>query len=155
MGMDVFGKAPTHKLGEYFRSNVWYWHPLWRYCEELAPDIIPRENLGHLNDGWGLDARDALALACRLATELAFGRTAQYELDDRARRAAIPLDTCTICGGTGRRAEPPQIGPGHLHCNGCDGAGEVPNFAANYVFSTEVVGNFALFLQYSGGFEIL
>jgi hypothetical protein len=44
MGMDVFGKAPTRKVGEYFRSNVWYWHPLWHYCEEIAPDIIPSDN---------------------------------------------------------------------------------------------------------------
>jgi hypothetical protein len=154
MGMDVFGKAPTRKVGEYFRSNVWYWHPLWHYCEEIAPDIIPSDNLGHSNDGWGLDARGARALADRLAHELASGRTATYERAYQAEVAALPSETCSICGGIGRRAEPPQIGPGPLHCNACDGTGSTPHLATHYHFSTEVLGEFELFLRHCGGFEI-
>ena len=38
MGMDVYGRAPTSESGEYFRANVWSWHPIWNYCEVLAPD---------------------------------------------------------------------------------------------------------------------
>jgi hypothetical protein len=28
MGFDVYGKAPTAREGEYFRRNIWGWHPL-------------------------------------------------------------------------------------------------------------------------------
>lgn len=51
MGMDVIGQSPVSERGEYFRNNVWWWHPLWEYCERLAPDLIPSDNLGHYNDG--------------------------------------------------------------------------------------------------------
>ncbi|WP_124625771.1 hypothetical protein [Burkholderia sp. Bp9012] len=155
MGMDVFGKAPTSKVGRYFRSNVWCWHPLWRYCEKIAPDIIPRNNLGHSNDGWGLDARGASALAERLARALASGETAQYERAHEAALAALPLVPCTICGGTGNRAEPPHVGPGPLHCNGCDGEGRTPHFSTYYHFSTEFLGKFEMFLRHCGGFKII
>ena len=39
MGMDVYGKNQTSEKGSYFRNNVWWWRPLWNYCEELHGDI--------------------------------------------------------------------------------------------------------------------
>ena len=35
MGMDVYGIAPEKEWGEYFRSNVWWWRPLWDYTAEI------------------------------------------------------------------------------------------------------------------------
>lgn len=155
MGMDVFGKAPTRKEGEYFGSPVSSWRPLWHFCEMIAPDIIPHNNLGHSNEGWGLNARGASALAKRLARALAAGDAAQYERAHEAALAALPLVPCTTCDGTGKRAEPPQTGPGFLHCNGCDGKGGTPHFITHYHFSTELLGEFEMFLRHCGGFKIL
>ena len=28
MGMDVYGRRPKSERGEYFRNNIWWWHPL-------------------------------------------------------------------------------------------------------------------------------
>ena len=39
MGMDVYGRKPKNETGEYFRRNVWGWHPLWEYCCEANPEI--------------------------------------------------------------------------------------------------------------------
>ena len=39
MGMDMYGRKPTGERGEYFRNNVWWWHPLADYCIMIAPDI--------------------------------------------------------------------------------------------------------------------
>ena len=154
MGMDVFGKAPTSEEGKYFRNNVWWWHPLWSYCEEIAPELIPEDNPGHFNDGWGLDAEGAIALADRLAGELASGATAEYARQYQARLEALPPQTCTTCGGTGKRAEPPNIGPGSMPCNGCDGSGKVLSMETHYPFSEENVREFEAFLRGCGGFEI-
>ena len=55
MGMDVYGRNPTTKQGEYFRNNVWWWHPLADYCTSVAPDITAQCNSWHHNDGDGLD----------------------------------------------------------------------------------------------------
>ncbi len=64
------------------------------------------------------------------------------------------MEPCTICGATGKRAEPPQTGPGTLPSNGCDSSGRVLNFATHYPFDLENVREFARFLRASGGFEI-
>ncbi|MCE4369721.1 hypothetical protein [Xanthomonas hortorum] len=154
MGMDVYGKAPVSERGTYFRNNVWWWHPLWRYCEEMAPDLIPDDNLGHSNDGWGLDGEEAVALADRLAAALASGATGRYAKRYQETLDALPLEPCTICDASGHRAEPPQTGPGPRLCNGCNGTGKVPNFATHYPFSAENVREFEAFLRDSGGFSI-
>lgn len=154
MGMDVFGKSPRSEQGQYFRNNVWWWHPLWEYCERLAPDLIPSNNLGHSNDGWGLGARASRALADRLREALDAGETETYSQQYAKFLAALPDKLCEICGGTGKRVEPPNIGPGDLPCNGCDGTGHTQNFARNYPFSVENVREFEAFLRECGGFKI-
>lgn len=80
MGMDVTGKAPTSERGEYFRNNVWWWHPLWDYCCEVAPEIIDSQlaRAGHFNDGSGLDADGASRLAAILRVKIAHGEVAEY-----------------------------------------------------------------------------
>jgi hypothetical protein len=100
MSMDVIGKSPASEQGRCFSSNVWWWHPLWLYCREIAPDLIPADNSGHSNDSWGLDEHAARVLADHLAGALASGETQGFEegyratskrfLSNRARPAAAP-----------------------------------------------------------------
>ena len=54
MGMDVYGREPENEKGEYFRNNVWWWHPLWMYVEETFPEIAKLVPNAHSNDGDGL-----------------------------------------------------------------------------------------------------
>lgn len=154
MGMDVIGRSPISETGRYFRNNVWWWRPLWQYCELVAPDVIPKGNLGHSNDGWGLGHRASVALAARLDSAIREGHTAAYEQARQEYLASLPLTPCDICGATGKRATPPAIGPGELPCNGCGGTGSQPNFETNYPFSVENVRKFAAFLRDCGGFRI-
>ena len=35
MGMDVHGRKPTTEAGEYFRANIWSWHPIHQLCETV------------------------------------------------------------------------------------------------------------------------
>jgi hypothetical protein len=154
MGMDIYGNAPRSETGRYFRNNVWWWRPLWEYCENVAADIIPADNLGHSNDGWGLDDAGALALAERLRYATEQGHTRAYAGLYRARLSSLSPEPCDICGATGHRANPPQTGPGTLVCNACHGKGAVPHFATHYPFSEENVQEFAAFLRECGGFRI-
>jgi hypothetical protein len=154
MGMDVFGKEPRTEKGAYFRNNVWAWHPLWSYCEEIAPDIAGRVECGHSNDGDGLDAADAEELAQRLQAEVDSGATARYATERQAALEALPDEECSICSGTGKRRKPPQTGPGRTPCNGCDGTGKVRPFATHYPFDVENVQEFVEFLRDCGGFAI-
>ena len=78
MGMDVYGRKPTGKHGQYFRGQWAAWHDLARYCNMIAPDICAPCKLWHYNDGDGLDALGAAALADALRTEVVAGRAAVY-----------------------------------------------------------------------------
>ncbi len=165
MGMDVYGKDPSNETGRYFRNNVWWWHPLWSYCEHIAPHLIPEDNGGHFNDGWGLDAVGATALAERLREELDAGRCAKFATNYQRDLEALPREHCTTCDGSGLRADVPSFRRKLLErfnsrtkqksrCSSCDGLGTIAPWAANYPFSAENVAEFASFLEASGGFEI-
>jgi hypothetical protein len=153
--MDVKGKKPTTEAGEYFRNSVWWWRPLWDYCEQVAPEICSKVKLGQSNDGDGLDARDSLRLAAILRQEIASGATAAFGRYFREEVLALPPEeSCEICGGTGKRRPPPEAGPGTEWCNACLGKGKSQNQATRYAFTAGNVQDFAEFLEGCGGFEI-
>jgi hypothetical protein len=167
MGMDVYGKS-----GNYFRNNVWWWHPLADYILEIAPDVAANCKHWHTNDGDGLSADNAARLADILEAEIASGRTAEYAALREASIEALPDEQCQWCEGTGIRTD--RIGQemrmpqrpipadqvGHPRagqigwCNGCDGVGHVRPFKAHYPFDVGNVKEFAEFCRASEGFEI-
>lgn len=171
MGMDVYGTQPTSKTGEYFRNNVWWWRPLADYVRQIAPEITAACVYWQSNDGDGLDAAGARALADRLQQELSEGRTAAYAAIRAAELAALPDEPCAYCASTGTRTDAVGVRmgmrtrtcpdePGHPRrgevgwCNGCDGRGRVRPSEADYPFSVENVEAFVAFLRDCGGFEI-
>ena len=154
MGMDVSGKKPTTEAGGYFRNNCWWWRPLWEYCEHIAPHLTNKVKYAGSNDGDGLGARDSKKLAELLQAEVDAGKTRVYQLARDAELAAMPDETCWLCGGTGKRAEPPSVGAGVYPCNGCASTGKVRPSACNYPFDVDNVKGFIEFLRGCGGFEI-
>lgn len=171
MGMDVYGKNPLTDEGEYFRNNVWYWRPLWDYCLEMHGDIAGKVEYGHYNDGDGLDSDDALLLGERLLEDVRSGVARAYETRYNARIAAIPMETCRYCDGTGVRSDavgvdmgmPTReleadvasiVGRSHGWCNACRGYGKVESVEASYPFTVENVEEFGNFLVACGGFSI-
>lgn len=152
MGMDVIGKHPVTPTGEYFRNNVWWWRPLWNYCQQVS-DLAAQVD-GHYNDGNGLDEAGAKALAQTLLTELNEGRTSEYAAKYHIELDTMPEVECDLCHGSGH-------GSGERHdenvdgeCNACQGKGTRKHWATMYPFSIDNVREFAEFLQDSGGFEI-
>ena len=154
MGMDVYGRKPKSETGRYFRNNVWWWRPLWIYCEDVAPDLIPKDNGGHSNDGWGLNCSRSLQLAKRLTDLLESGEVKKHEIDYMKMIESIPKENCEICEGTGKRQPPPKRGAGEMECNGCGGTGKRESYQSCYPFSEDNVKEFRDFLLDCGGFKI-
>lgn len=170
MGFDVIGNKAEDEVGGYFRNNVWWWRGLWRYCEQVGEDIIPEDNNGQYNDGWGLDAEASAKLADVLQAEIDSGRCKAYEESYKAHLAAIPDEPCKYCDATGIRTDEvgvrdgldkqPVTTEGHPRfgeigtCNACNGVGHSRPFATAYGFSVENTQEFATFLKNCGGFEI-
>jgi hypothetical protein len=97
MGMDVVGKAPCNETGEYFRNNIWWWHPLADYCQMIAPEITSSCSDWHTNDGDGLDDACARALADALQSEIDSGLTALFARRCNSGLATLPNQPCHAC----------------------------------------------------------
>lgn len=164
MGMDVYGTNPTDTVGEYFRANVWWWHPLADYCLTAHQDLTEGCIHWHSNDGDGLDAAQATRLADALDADLESGRVAAWVEVRDTMLAALPNLTCHLCNGSGVRTDEighrfgydvprdPETGRGG--CNGCGGRGENEHPERSYPFDADIVARFAAFIRHSGGFEI-
>lgn len=170
MGMDVFGKKPVAKVGEYFRRKVWHWHPLANLCQKLAPDICAACEDWHTNRGCGLDADGSAALATRLERLAAAGQIRAYVEQRDGFLAELPDEPCPYCNATGIRDD--EVGrkggqseqiidePGHPRygqkgsCNGCNGRGYKRPDEAYFEVTEEDVSQFVAFLKTCGGFEI-
>jgi len=172
MGMDVYGISPKSEQGEYFRNNVWWWHPLWEYCQKAHPELVGDDPTGgHYNDGYGLDEDGAINLGRSLLLDWENGLATLAERLFHEERAALPPIPCEYCDSTGIRTDgigiklgmPEQelspavaayTGRTHGYCNGCEGVGHLFEHATAYNFSADNVRKFALFLLDSGGFAI-
>lgn len=171
MGMDVYGNNPATEVGEYFRANVWYWHPLWEYCERAFPEYAGKVEHGHTNDGDGLNADDSKALAVAIREALTNGNAQAYSIERNAYLASLERPDCEQCSGTGIRTDEVGVKQGMPErelseveaiaygrtkgwCNGCSGEGKKDAWETNYHFDLEVLAEFADFLDECGGFEI-
>ena len=155
MGMDVYGTKPKNETGEYFRANVWYWHPLWDCLETLHPTICSRCESPHDNSGSGLNAKDSITLSKLLKKDLEKGVIEKYIADYDASIAAIPLEDCKYCEGTGNRNWPQDDGTVTTQqCNSCNGTLKVVAHVAWYHMSLDLMKEFQQFLENCGGFQI-
>lgn len=170
MGMDVYGRQPTTEKGKYFRNNIWWWRPLADMCLVMAPDICAPCTHWQSNDGDGLDADGAKALADVLEQRLKDGTVARYIAERDAYLEALPDEACQLCNGSGVRRDKlaEEAGmlkrvinePGHPRdgqvgwCNSCDGVGHKRPFETHYPADVENVEEFVGFLKDCGGFDI-
>jgi len=155
MGMDVYGQKPNNEQGEYFRSNVWYWHPLWDCLEELHPTICQKVESPHDNSGDGLNATNSLALSKLLKKDLDNGIIEEYIKQYDARLEALPLEDCHFCEGKGNRDWDQEDGSVLTKlCNACNGTLKVKNFICHYRMDLDLMKEFQVFLENCGGFQI-
>jgi hypothetical protein len=161
MGMEVIGRQPKNKIGEYFRRSVWGWHPLADYVLQIAPDTASACKDWHTNDQDGLNAKHSVKLAEVLQREVAAGRAAKYVHRRNSILAAMPDEECPICKGA--KKQPPGIG-GELcvarelakipSCGYCKSTGRARPWDTNYHLTVSDIEMFAAFLENCGGFAI-
>lgn len=172
MGMDVYGQNPKTEEGEYFRANVWGWHPLWDYCMQVHPHLVgDSPEHGHYNDGYGLDAVSASRLGFALEQDVADGRAHAYVNARNRELASLDRPDCKYCDATGIRTDEVGVDMGmpdreldelmaaltgrtHGWCNACCGEGKTDHPATNYSLEVSDIDEFAVFLINSGGFGI-
>ena len=162
MGVDISGKKPTTKDGDYFSSNWWGWRPINYLCELAANESKLKIDFSYWgsNDGRGLKTQkqcDKLADAIELFISNSSGFNDNLSEDD---------DRVYICmgswceAGTGKMIEPErrlsldeQYESGTLLFSPVvmvDGTLAEPSHSA----SLGRIKEFVTFLRGCGGFEI-
>lgn len=58
MGMDVVGRKPSSKAGEYFGANVWSWRPIHDLIAQLCSDLLDAETLEKIGFNGGAGPTD-------------------------------------------------------------------------------------------------
>lgn len=154
MGMDVYGRKPKSEIGEYFRRNVWGWHPLWAYCETMHEEIASKVQEGHSNSGDGLGAQDSIKLGKRLKKDVLSGVAAQYVKERDEALAALPKEACEYCDEDGNRTWLEDGLQVIKVCNACNGKKLKPPFPTYYFLRVEDIKEFSEFLENCGGFNI-
>lgn len=144
--------------GAYFRNNVWYWRPLWKFVCEQCDDILTRKDMeeGISNNGHKISRAKAKRIALRLKE--INNKLEDFEDKHTKYLKSIPKVDCSVCNGTGLRNDDIGIvarskNPEYT-CNGCSGEGKRDDFETHYPFSASNVRDFAKFCNNSGGFEI-
>ena len=157
MGMDVYGSKPKNVKGEYFRNNVWYWHPLWDYCCEVAPDITSRTQDGHSNSGDGLNGYYSIKLAKALQSEVDSSRTQFYMKAFETFKENAPLEDCYCVKAEmaqGLKDVVELDGYVENDCKICNNTKKRESSITWYNFTVENVVEFIEFLENCGGFQI-
>ena len=157
---DAYFTYQENTPGSYFRTNVWFWRPLWQYVTVSCDDILTEKDMenGGYNDGHRISKTKANRIASRLKKLDKDGSTMKYELSYKEYLTSLPKEECDICNGTGKRIDDIGISARNANpdytCNGCDGKGKKDNFGSHYPFESEEVMRFAEFCEQSGGFQI-
>jgi len=154
MGMDVYGIKPKSEVGEYFRRNVWGWHPLWSYCEHLHPELVSTVEHGHSNSGDGLNKMQSMKLAKALKEDIRSLVASDYIKTRDQHLADLPDEPCEYCDENGNRTFTQQDQQVVKVCNSCSGNKFVRPFETYYCLDLQDIKDFAQFLENSGGFKI-
>lgn len=134
MGMDVYGKQPSHECGEYFRASIWSWPVIHQLMATTCRDLLGEELLKAMeyNDGAGPDDQATCeSIADRL--EQALKETVD---------CAVP-DTCRI------DTESEKVDPAVLMKRVHEGGGKF-----SYTMRNSLVTEWIEFLRHCGGFEV-
>ena len=164
MGMDVCGNKPISQKGEYFRNNVWWWHPLWDYCCYIDQSLIKRVPGAHENSGDGLGLVASRTLGLKLQHAIDSGEAQKY-VDSYYESVNSSSDQPCFClkeslfevfSITGHIPFPKSLGNKNPdpECHTCKGSGLRPNWLKSYHINVENIQNFAEFLIDCGGFQI-
>ena len=89
MGYDLYGNRPIEdkEIGSYFRANVWWWRPIWNFCETECDDILTDKDIegGHYNNGHTISKTKSIRIAKRIYKLIDKGYI--KELDDSYKKA--------------------------------------------------------------------
>ena len=144
MGYDLYAIKPKSKKFGYFRSNVWYWRPLWSYVSILSKDILTDEDIeeGNYNNDYIINNEISVTIGNRILESLSNNVFKDYKIKFEKEKETLDKENCKFCSNSNN------------NCNMCNGTGLVENFYKSYNLDKNLLEQFANFCINSGGFQI-
>ncbi len=162
---NAYEKWKNENSGIYFRSNVWWWRPLWMYVCSSCEDILTDKDItrGTYNDGHKISKTKSKKIAARLRKLIKNSDVKIYAAhhEDKRKQAVkhnkevqekidgLNEDVKLLCGDIVPRDYPEPFK------SRWDKLQDLKKWEGNYPFSEENVEEFAEFCEQSGGFIIL
>jgi len=98
----------NENCGVHFRSNVWWWRPLWHFVTTTCDDILTEKDIGEgsFNNGHKISKTKAGKIAKRLYSLIESGKVKEYEEGYKEHLASLEKTDCKTCDATGMRVDP-------------------------------------------------
>lgn len=165
------GMRPESPVGMRFERSIWCWRALWDYCETNFPDLDYTVDYMWMDGHERLSRKHTRRIADRLIADLESGAAQTYTDSRVIIASALAASDCDLCDGTGVRTDEvghdlmldehellPEIamatGRTHGWCNGCYGEGKMSAWETMYKLTVDDIRDFAVFLEYCGGFKV-
>ena len=84
--------------GFYFRSNIWYWRPLWEYVCKVCDEVMTEddEDAGYTNNGLEISEDTVDNMVSKLLVEMASGKHEEYAKNYALFHNDYPFDVKTL-----------------------------------------------------------
>ena len=136
MGYDLYAVKPSSEKFGYFRSNIWYWRPLWNYVAILSKDILTDDDIeeGNYNNDHIINSELSVTIGNRILES--FSNNVFTDFKDKFEKEKEDLDKENICTNSNNNTSYSE------------------NFYKNYILDKDLLEEFANFCINSGGFQI-
>ena len=152
-------------VGDYFRSNVWWWRPLASYVIQYTGCVNEDDaEMWGTNDGHEVDDETAQQIHNQLQVLIESGHTQKFQDDyEKERKIAeehndkVEKELKKFCDSVEKKLGKTNLAPNDFPKADKEKWDEIWNkrkWSASYPFSVEHVKEFAEFCRFSGGFKI-
>ena len=158
-------KYQEEVVGDYFRSNVWWWRPLASYVIKYTGCVDEKDaEMWSTNDGHEVDDETAQQIHNQLQVLIESGHTQKFQDDYEKERAKaekhndkVEKELEKFCKSVEKKLGKTNVAPMNFPKADKEKWDEIWNkrkWSASYPFSVENVKEFAEFCRFSGGFKI-
>ena len=152
-------------IGDYFRSNVWWWRPLASYVINYTGCVDENDaEMWSTNDGHEVDHETAQQIHNQLQVLIESGHTQKFQDDyEKERKIAeehndkVEKELKKFCDSVEKKLGKTNLAPNDFPKADKEKWDKIYNkrkWSASYPFSVEHVKEFAEFCRFSGGFKI-
>ena len=152
-------------VGDYFRSNVWWWRPLASYVINYTGCVDEKDaEMWSTNDGHEVDDETAQQIHNQLQVLIESGHTQKFQDDYEKERVKaekhndkVEKELEKFCKSVEKKLGKTNLAPMNFPKADHDEWERIYHkrkWSASYPFSVENVKEFAEFCRFSGGFKI-